>query len=127
MEKTKVTLATWGGRSQFRYEGSVAEGTLIYGKGSPSPYCVSAKEYAAMLFKFSGQEVSIGTSYTDPPDGSLGKWLTDEYRQYGMTSYVGPILLKEQYAERGSRSDRIRFKFRPAGETAIASPRTLVS
>ena len=86
-----------------------------------------AEHYAAMLARFSSQEVSIGTSRTNPPKGSLGEWLKNTYKHDAVTSYVGPILLKEQYAERGSRSDRIRFKFRPAGETAIASPRTLVS
>jgi len=63
-----------------------------------------------MLDQFSGNEVSIGTSRTDPPQGSLGAWLMKTYGLYGMTSYIGPILIEEKFAIRGSASDRIRFK-----------------
>ena len=111
MAKTRVTLPTWAGRKSFQYDGSVKEGTCVYcGADFQYPCEVPADQYAAMLDKFSGQEVSIGTSRTTPPNGSLGKWLTEQYGQYAMTSYIGPILLREGYAMRGSRSDRIRFK-----------------
>jgi hypothetical protein len=111
MATVKVTLPTWAARKTFRYEGSVTQGTTIHcGADFRYAYQVPADQYAAMLTEFSGQEVSIGTSRTTPPTGSLGKWLTENYDQYGMTSYIGPILLREGYAERGSTSDRIRFK-----------------
>ena len=110
MAKSKVTLPTWGKRKTFQYDGSVKEGTWVYcGTDFKYRYEVSEIEYDRMLAKFSGQEVSIGTSRTDPPNGSLGQWLTDEFNQFGMTSYIGPILEREGYAVRGSRSDRIRF------------------
>jgi len=113
-DDTSVTIPTWGGRSRFQYTGSVRVGTWVYcGKDCQLRYEVPAEQYAAMLVKFSGQEVGIGTSFTTPPKGSLGQWLTDEFGQYGMTSYIGPILLREGYAVRGSRRDRIRFNSRP--------------
>jgi hypothetical protein len=106
------TLQTWGGRSQFQYEGSVNQGTVIHcGKKLPLRRYEFPKElYAGMLAEFSSQEVSIGTSPVDPPPGSLGEWLDKTYGWYGMTSYIGPILLKEGKAERGAQPDRIRFK-----------------
>ncbi|MCL4552490.1 MAG: hypothetical protein M1305_02895, partial [Candidatus Marsarchaeota archaeon] len=111
MAKGRITLPTWAGRKQFQYEGSVREGTTIY-FGSNSRYActVTASEYAGMLAMFNGQEVSIGTSRTDPPNGSLGKWLTEEYKLYAMTSYIGPILIREGFAERGSKPDLIQIK-----------------
>jgi DNA-3-methyladenine glycosylase I len=110
VRNAKVTLSTWAGRKTFQYDGSVKEGTLVYcGREFRNRYDVPADQYAAMLATFSGQELCIGTSRTPPPDGSLGKWLTDRYGQYGMTSYIGPILIREGYAVRGSRPDRIRF------------------
>lgn len=109
-ESAKVILPTWGGRRTFQYDGSVKEGTRVYcGKDFQYRYDVPADQYAKMLAKFSGEEVSIGTSRTTPPNGSLGEWLTNQYGQFGMTSYIGPILIREGYAVRGSRSDRIRF------------------
>jgi hypothetical protein len=111
MARTRITLPTWAARKTFQYEGSVKQGTWIYcGTNFQYSYEVPADQYASMLTKFSGQEVRIGTSRTDPPDGSLGKWLTEQFEQYGMTSYIGPILISEGYATRGSRSDQIKFK-----------------
>lgn len=104
------TLRTWANRSQFRYAGSVREGTAVYyGKGFGSRDTISAREYARMLSTFSGREVRIGTSGKSPRPGSLGEWFTRECGLPGMTSYIGPILTAEGYAERGSRFDCIRI------------------
>src|SRR5258706_13575455 len=108
---TRKTLPTWSARKKFQYKGSVRKGTTIYcGTDFRYAYTMSADQYAGMLAKFSGQEVNVGTSRTDPPNGSLGKWLTDKYGQYGMTSYVGPILIHEGFAIHGSASYRILVK-----------------
>ncbi len=116
MSENRITLPTWGGRKMFQYDGSVAAGTTVYcGVDFAYSYRVEAEEYAAMIDEFAGQEVTIGTSRSDPPRGSLGEWFTERFNQYGMTSYVGPILIKEGYAARGSQQDKIRFH--PSGSS----------
>jgi hypothetical protein len=111
MAKPRITLPTSAGRSKFQYEGSVRDGTTIYsGRSFQYPIQVTAAQYARMLDKFTGQEVSKGTSRTDPPNGSLGRWLYEEMGFYGMTSYIVPILVAEGFAEPGATSDRVRFK-----------------
>jgi hypothetical protein len=63
------TLTTWGGRSTFRYSGSVASGTAIhYGKGHK--ISLSGKEYAALRKHFKGLTVPAGTSRTIPSKSS---------------------------------------------------------
>ena len=107
------SLPTWAGRSQFQYEGSILEGTKIhFGQDSRSAFNVSKDVYAKMLIQFSGREVSIGTSRTDPPKGSLGKWFQENCTRIALASYIGPILVEEGYAERGSEPDRILIKRR---------------
>jgi hypothetical protein len=110
MAAARTTLPTWRKRSKFQYSGSAKAGTRIHcGKEFGVSFVIDADHYAAMLAKFSGQEVSIGTSRTTPPAGSLGEWLKETYKHDAVTSYVGPILISEGYAEHGSAPDRIRF------------------
>lgn len=106
------TLSTWGRRGEFHYVGSVRGGTTItVGTVSPWKATIDASWYAAMIAKFSGEEIKIGTARHNTPEGSLGAWLHNEYGLYGwMTSYIGAILVNENFATRGSRSDHIRFK-----------------
>jgi hypothetical protein len=112
------TLRTWANRSEFRYVGSVREGTTIYyGTNFGFKDSISAGEYARMLSRFTGQEIRIGTSGTAPRQGSLGEWFARECGRSGMTSYIGPILIAEGYAERGSRFDCIRINGREKGST----------
>lgn len=107
--KTKK-LPTWAARSEFKYDGSIRDGTDIHsGPGFRYTDRIPAEQYRAMLKHFSGQEVRIGTGWTDPPKRSVGAWLWDEYGDWGMMSYVGPILIAEGYAKRGSKSNLIRF------------------
>jgi hypothetical protein len=62
-----------------------------------------------LLNHFIGQTVSVGTSRTNPPSGSLGSWLNQVVTQTAIASYVAPILIHEGYAERISDHEiRIR-------------------
>ena len=102
-----VELKTWDGRSNFSYTGSVEQGTTIsYGKKGSS-LKITSDVYSKMLTNFRGLTVKIGTSRTAPPKGSLGEWVKD-YERRAVTSYLGPILIKEGYAEKVGRSE-IRF------------------
>ena len=104
-------LSTWAGRSRFEYTGSVAAGTEIRYGQQPYLQRISGELYARLLAHFSGAVVDIGTSFDNPPAGSVGEWLQANVTKTAMASYVGPILLEEGYAERvaGARSE-IRFR-----------------
>jgi hypothetical protein len=104
-------LQTWSGKSNFRYSGSVAQGTDIdYGGGLSFKARIGVQAYSALLRTFSGRETPIGTSRTAPPEGSLGAWLKANVSKTALASYVGPILIEEGYAYRGSRPDTIKFR-----------------
>jgi hypothetical protein len=93
------SLRTWGGRSRFSYQGSIETGTDIrYGKGWNVR--VEAHQYAAIRRQFINREVPAGTSRTDPPPGSLGAWLQANVTRTAIASYVAPILVEENCAER---------------------------
>ena len=103
------TLATWSGRSEFQCTGSVHQGTKIsYGNSFRFSKTITAAQYADLLHHFQGRTVDIGTSRTDPPQGSVGKWLQANVTKTAMASYVGPILLSERYAVKVGRS-QIKF------------------
>jgi len=102
-----LTLETWGGRSSFRYNGSVDDGTLILYGNKPFRYYVPANDYEDLLEHFGGRVISCGTSRTEPPRGSLGEWLQDKVCKTALASYVGSILVTEGYALK--RGDRIEF------------------
>ncbi len=93
------TLPTWRGRSKFSYEGAVSTGTRIH-YGSKWQAWVSREDYAALTGHFHGKTVKMGTSRTDPQEGSVGEWLQEHVTPVAIASYVGPILLAEGYAER---------------------------
>ena len=104
-------LPTWAGRSRFEYSGSVAAGTeILYGM-KPYRQRITAAQYRALLAHFGGATAEIGTSFDNPPAGSVGEWLQANVTKTAMASYVGPILLEEGYADRvpGARSE-IRFR-----------------
>lgn len=121
-----MTLRTWGGRSEFRYEGSVAQGTWISWKdkakaqGWSKPWLVKADEYRQLPSNFSGQEVTLG-NYRNPQRGSVEEWLKEKYDQWGLTSYIGAILVNEGYAERCARPGLIRFL---SNQPCSGAPRT---
>jgi len=103
------TLRTWGGRTHFRYEGSVGTGTdIYYGQGRNGQgwkVRVEVHQYEALRQHFLGQVVSAGTSQQSPPAGSLGAWLQEIVTRVGIASYVAPILVHEGYANREGRHE----------------------
>ena len=101
-------LPTWAKKSRFQYTGTVQTGTTItYGKGFRVK--ISGSDYSRLISFFSGSTVEIGTSRTNPPNGSLGKWLQSNVTKTAIASYVGPILINEGYAEKVGES-KIRIK-----------------
>jgi hypothetical protein len=101
-------METWQGRGEFSYTGSVQEGVQItYGKGWK--VSVSAKDFARLLEHFAGKTVQMGTSRTNPQPGSVGEWLQANVTKTAIASYVGPILIHEQYAQRVHDTASIRF------------------
>jgi len=108
-DDTIVRLQTWARRSQFEYTGSVEAGVLIrYGR-SGQEVRVSREQFATLLRHFHGRAVSIGTSRTIPPAGSVGEWLQKHVTKTAIASYVGPILIHEGYAEKGQEPSEIHF------------------
>jgi hypothetical protein len=104
------TLNTWDDRSQFEYIGSVSKGTIIfYGKDFNNCVRVKKDHYQSLIDHFRGQTVEAGTSKTNPPRNSVGKWLQENVTKTAIASYVLPILIDEKYAEKVGRTE-IRFK-----------------
>ena len=103
-------LKTWSGRSDFQYEGSVTEGTLIrYGRDHGREQSVSAAQFEALLAHFRGQVADMGTARADPDEDSLSNWLREQVTRTTIASHVGAILVSEGYAERGPTASQIRF------------------
>jgi len=103
-------VPTWGGDASFSYEGDVLSGTTIYyGNALRWKATIKAEDYRKLLRRFSGKEVSIGTSKTDPPPGSVGEWVKANINKSGLMSYIGAILVREGYA---AKPDRGRIQFR---------------
>jgi len=104
-------MPTWAGKSEFECDGAVGEDiTFYYGKNFSHTLKISACDVTKLLTAYAGMEASIGTSRTDPPAGSVGAWLKLNVIETAIASYLGPILIADGYATRGSGSDRIRFK-----------------
>jgi hypothetical protein len=101
MDEIKI-LQTWAGNAEFRYSGSVTEGTKItlYGE---SRVLISASNYESLLEQFRGCTVDLGTSF-NPPGGSIGVWLMSNVTKTKIASHVGAILIAEGYAERVGKS-----------------------
>ena len=101
-------ISTWGGKSKFTYDGSVSEGTKIVFK-SGVVLKFSKEEYEKILNFFIGKAVNIGTSRTNPPEGSLGRWIEINLSKTGTTSFIGAILLEEGYAIKTKNRAEIKF------------------
>ena len=109
-EAAMRTLPTWAGRSEFRYGGSIKEGvTIKYGNGFSYTQKISAQQFRDLLDYFRERTVNIGTSRTTPPRGSVGGWLQVNVTKIAMASYVGPILINENYATKVG-GPMIKFK-----------------
>lgn len=98
-EEGHEMIPTWGGKSNFRYSGSVIDGTtIIYGRGYGIQ--VTSEQYDKLRKEFIGKIVNIGTSRTNTPEGSMGAWLRQNVTKTAIASYVGQILVRENFAER---------------------------
>lgn len=106
----RKTLATWGGRSKFAYDGVVTTGTVIWYGKKPYRAVVTQDHYKRLLRHFNGCTVLMGTSRIPPLD-SVGAWLQEHVTRTAIASYVGAVLIHEGYAERvPGESSKIRFK-----------------
>ena len=101
MDEIKI-LKTWAGSAEFRYSGSVSDGTEIALYGT-NCVLISALSYESMLEHFRGCTVDLGTSFK-PPGGSVGIWLASNVTKTKIASRVGAILIAESYAERVGKS-----------------------
>jgi len=110
----------WRKSSEFCYEGTVNEGTIIYfgshenGKFKNRPIFISNEEYQKLLQEFKGKNepIILGTSHDKPPKESVGYWLIQnvfDAKGTATASYVGPILLHEMYAIKGEDPATIEF------------------
>ncbi len=101
---------TWGGRSTFRYLGSVQQGVVIY-YGERGEILIKPSVFASMLNEFAGRLVKVNTSRTDNIAGSLGSWLKENVTKTAIASYVAPILVEEGLATRDEK-DPAALRFR---------------
>lgn len=106
----RISLRTWGGKTNFEYEGDpLSTGTVIYyGKDCKYKVKVSEAQYLALIARFSGQSVPAGTSRDNPPSNSLGYWLQEKVTKTALASYIGSILVNHGLAEK--HKDQIVFK-----------------
>ncbi len=104
-------LPTWANKSDFKYDGSLQTGLVIYfGSGYSEEIKVPKTMCQQLLAAFSGKTVPMGTSRTSPPSDSVGSWLKSNVSKTAIASYVGAILLHEKYAVRGIERGYIRIK-----------------
>ena len=97
-------MDTWAGGSTFQFRQDDAQGYFIRFGGSPQVVHVSREFIQRIQREFGGRMVSVGTSRTDPPSGSLGEWLQVNLTRTATASYVGALLVNLKIAERqGSR------------------------
>jgi len=104
-------LHTWSGKQSFRYEfdRSTLDVRIFCGQEFSRTYQVEGQAVRAALLEFSGGETPAGTNRTHPPHASIGDWFRVNCKRGGIMSYLGPILIEEGYAKRGSDKDRIRI------------------
>ena len=93
-----IELKTKARKAKFFYEPTADGGFWIrYGRGHEC--IVSGPDARRLVHHFRGREVALGTSRDNPPPGSVGAWLQQEVTPVAIASYVGPILVREGYAE----------------------------
>lgn len=108
MSDTEINIKTWAGKSTFTYKGCVAVGTDISFGTVPSVVKVSAQQYSNLRKNFLGKVVAVGTSFDNPPPGSIGEWLQSHVTRTAIASYVASILIREGYAIKENDKE-IRF------------------
>jgi hypothetical protein len=102
----KKILPTWSGRCYFRYSGSVKTGIIIeFGANYKNNGEFKSTDLSKLIDHFSGTGVPLGTQHTsDPVRGSVAEWIRKNVNKNRiMTSYLGPILVSEGYAERNGK------------------------
>jgi hypothetical protein len=117
--KLLCNVDDWCRSSEFEYEGSIKEGTKIfYGnlnkKPINRPIFVLKEEYEKLFqtFKDKKEPITLGTSQSVPPEGSVGYWLIQnisDARGTQTASYIGSILIHEGYAIKGENPATIEF------------------
>lgn len=90
-------LQTIARKSPFKYEGSIADGIILY-FGNGRKETVTKKHCQLLLEKFDGKIVNVGRSFKNPPPNSLGEWLLQNVSKRAIASYMAPVLVEEGYA-----------------------------
>lgn len=119
-------INTASGRSSFEYRGNKSEGIeLRFGTGVTQNARVSADVIEALIREFGNRPkaVVVGTSFTDPPLGSIGDWLKEHCGQ-NIACYLVPTLEDLGIGEYdGSRRE---FRFGNAKMAELASNNSAV-
>lgn len=108
------TLGSMNKRTEFYYEGSVTEGTLLIQSGRPF---ISPQVYLMALKEFSGRVIKGGFSMTDPTPGGFGEWIQENASRYGRTltprhgSFIAAILVHEGYIQNSLRGNAVILHF----------------
>jgi hypothetical protein len=108
-------LKTWGGKSEFQFNGSVQEGTWIRWNDNAKPdgfskeELVKPEQYQSSLATFAGQELALG-NYRNPAPRTLEAWLKEQKWGGGLARHLGTILVEEGYANQAAQRGRISFK-----------------
>ncbi len=102
-----MKIETWDSRSSFSYTGCVSTGTCITYGNNNNTVTITQQQYVDLITNFLGQVVKIGTSFTNPQQGSMGEWFKANITQTAVASYVASILIREGYVIR--EMNEIRF------------------
>lgn len=115
-----VTLKTATGGAEFDCEGGVDSGIrLRYGKAAKQESFVRPMLIEALLNEFRGRgHVVVGTHFSDPPLGSIGDWLKNNFGQ-NFACYLVPAL--EYLGQGGYDNCRRRFLFNVNGSVELES------
>ena len=109
------TLGTNKRRTQFSYEGNVAQGTTLDFKDKP---VISAELYRAIFNEFKGRTVVGGFSMTEPILGGLGEWIQRNSGRYGRSltprhgSFISAVLVNEGYVKSILKGNLILLNFK---------------
>lgn len=102
-------METWSGVSTFAYREDGSDGYEIKFGSARQTVRISGQLLSALRAEFGSNTVSLGTSRTNPPGGSLGEWLQRHLTPTATASYVGPLLVNKGLAARDpTNSSQIR-------------------
>ena len=89
-----VTLKTKARGAEFSYE-RTPHGAIRIKYGDNRPIAIATEDYDRLIETFRGRTVKLGTSFDNPPPGSVGEWLQQNVTKTATASYIGPILVHE--------------------------------